>query len=92
MTVIPAVNWGDERSFEFCFDGIEKGCTIAVSTLGSRKQKQAFMRGFSEMCRRLEPKNVLCYYRPFEEMHQMAQVIEFPYDGLEARKPKGGLA
>jgi hypothetical protein len=37
ITVIPAVGWGDERSFEFCFDGIEQGAVVAVSALGSKK-------------------------------------------------------
>lgn len=29
--VIPTVNWGDESTFDFCFDGIEKGSVVAVS-------------------------------------------------------------
>lgn len=32
LRVIPTVNWGDESTFEFCFQGIEKGNTVAVST------------------------------------------------------------
>lgn len=27
----PTVSWGDENSFEFCFDGIEEGSVVAVS-------------------------------------------------------------
>lgn len=30
--VIPTVSWADEKSFEFCFKGIEKGSIVAVST------------------------------------------------------------
>ena len=32
IQVIPMVNWGDENTFEFCFDGIPKGSIVAVST------------------------------------------------------------
>jgi hypothetical protein len=32
IKVIPTVNWGLENTFDFCFNGIEKGSTVAVST------------------------------------------------------------
>ena len=32
LKVIPTVSWGDESTFDFCFDGIEKGSIVAVST------------------------------------------------------------
>ena len=32
IRVIPTVNWGDESTFDFCFEGIEKGSVVAVST------------------------------------------------------------
>ena len=32
IRVIPSVNWGDESTFDFCFDGVEKGSIVAVST------------------------------------------------------------
>lgn len=28
--VIPTISWGDESSFDFCFDGVEEGATVAV--------------------------------------------------------------
>lgn len=30
--VIPTVCWGEEDTFDFCFEGIEKGSSVAVST------------------------------------------------------------
>ena len=30
--VIPTISWGDESSFDFCFDGVEEGATVAVCT------------------------------------------------------------
>lgn len=74
LTVIPTVNWGNENSFDFCFDGIPKGSMVAVSTYmasahGNRSdQKDYFLRGYEEMLRRIEPDCILCYHKPFPEM------------------------
>lgn len=32
LRVIPTVSWGNEATFDFCFEGIPKGSTVAVST------------------------------------------------------------
>lgn len=32
IRVIPTVSWGLKNTFDFCFNGIEKGSTVAVST------------------------------------------------------------
>lgn len=74
IRVIPTVNWGDESTFDFCFDGIERGSVVAVSTYmasehGSRcDQKEWFMAGYDEMLRRIEPEKIICYNTPFPEM------------------------
>ena len=39
VDIIPNVQWGDERSYSFCFDGIPKGSTVAVSTNGCIKNR-----------------------------------------------------
>lgn len=75
--MVPAVGWGDERSFEFCFDGIQKDSTVAVSTLGVKRNREAYLRGFEEMKKRIDPERILCYDRPFPEMER--QVIWIPY-------------
>ncbi len=77
LTVVPSVGWGDERSFAFCFDGIEKGATVAVSTLGAKKHKDAYLRGFEAMLERTRPERVICYSEPFPEMK--GRVIPTPY-------------
>jgi len=79
LVVAPSITWSDERSFRFCFDGIERGSIVAVSTLGCRDIKELFMAGFGEMCEIIEPASVICYNKPFDEMKEMAQVIEVPY-------------
>ncbi len=68
LTVIPTVSWGDERSFEFCFDGIEKGSTVAVCTYYRENDEKAFMLGYNKMLEAIEPSAVLCYDEPFKAM------------------------
>ena len=60
--------WGTKESFDFCFEGIPKHSTVAVSTVGVRNDKDwnngldsLFKYGYDEMMNRLEPTTVLCY-------------------------------
>ncbi|MGI5985709.1 MAG: DUF4417 domain-containing protein [Clostridiales bacterium] len=84
MRVIPTVNWGSEASFDFCFEGIEKGSVVAVSTYmatehGNRKdQKQWFLAGYNEMLRRIEPGKIVCYNTPFPEMQ--GDIVHVDYE------------
>jgi hypothetical protein len=78
-TVIPTVSWSDGASFDFCFDGLEEGTVVAVSTVGVRDLPAGFMRGYREMVRLVHPGAVVCYGTPFEEMAEMVPVVEVPY-------------
>ena len=84
MRVIPTVNWGDESTFDFCFQGVEKGCTVAVSTYMASEsehhaaQKEWFMTGYNEMLRQLEPERIICYNTPFPEME--GNIVYVDYD------------
>ena len=69
LTVVPTVMWGEERTFQFCFDGIEPGGTIAVSTQGpamSKRGREFWMRGMKEAIRRLHPDTILHYGQPLD--------------------------
>ncbi len=68
LTVVPTVSWSTPRSFEFCFDGIEHGAVVAVGTIGCRRAKIDFLRGYGAMMERVEPEAVLCFGKPFSEM------------------------
>ena len=68
IDVIPDVVWGDKDSFQYCFDGIPKGGTVAVSSVGvknddnwNNKDGDLFKAGYDEMMNRLEPKTILFY-------------------------------
>ena len=84
IRVIPTVSWGNENTFEFCFDGIEKGSTVAVSTYmvsehdNRQDQKEFFLKGYNEMLRRIEPEKIICYNEPFPEMQ--GDIVFVDYD------------
>ena len=68
LDVIPDVVWGTKESFDFCFEGIPKHSTVAVSTVGVKNDKDwnngldsLFKDGYDEMLNRLEPTTVLFY-------------------------------
>ena len=37
ITVIPTLQWAEKETFSFCFDGIELGETVTVSTIGCQQ-------------------------------------------------------
>ena len=64
VEVIPNVRFGDERTFSFCFDGIEENKTVAVGTHGCIKRKEDkifFKIGLARMVQRLSPKTIIVY-------------------------------
>ena len=83
IRVIPTVNWGDESTFDFCFEGIEKGSVVAVSTYmasehGNRcDQKEWLMAGYREMLHRIEPERIVCYNTPFPEMEGNIVYVDY---------------
>ena len=77
ITVIPNVSWGDSSTFEFCFDGIEEGSIVAVGTIGCKRSKLAFMRGYNEMLKRIKPSAIICFGSPFAEMQGNIIAIDY---------------
>jgi len=77
LKVIPSVNWGLTQTFDFCFDGIEKGSTVAVGMVGCKSDKISFMKGYNEMLSQIEPETILCYGTPFKEMN--GNIIKIDY-------------
>lgn len=68
LDVIPDVVWGDEESYDFCFLGIPKHSTVAVSMVGVERNKDwngkddsLFKKGYDEMLNRLEPETIIVY-------------------------------
>jgi hypothetical protein len=86
IIVIPTVSWSDKRSYWFCFSGLERGSVVAVSTIGTKAKGEAFMAGFRELCRRIEPQAVICYCSPYLEMFNYSKIIPAEHEGNIARR------
>lgn len=64
LKVIPTICWAEKKTYDFCFDGIEKGSVLAVSSIGVKNSKEAvevWKDGCSEMLSRLDPAAVILY-------------------------------
>ena len=62
--VVPNVRWADERSFEYCFEGLPKHSTLAVGSHGCikmREDRRWFMLGLEQLVVRLEPRTLVVY-------------------------------
>lgn len=72
--VVPNVSWGDRRTFDFCFDGIEEGKTVAVSSHGAcrdKTEKYHFLDGLVALLERLEPPSVVFHGPVFREAAEL---------------------
>lgn len=64
MNVIPTLSWAEPETFTFCFDGLPRGGTVAVSTVGVMRDETAkaiWRVGMDEAIKRLHPKTVIYY-------------------------------
>lgn len=69
LKVIPDINWADEASYDFCFDGIPHGAPIAsiqcrTTNTGSAQfaeSKKYFLKGLMVALERIAPKKLLIY-------------------------------
>lgn len=78
--VIPTISWSDSASWDFCFDGEPRGGIVAVSTVGVKRDKEAFglfPAGWSKMLDRLSPKRVIVCGEVFDFMARDVLVEQF---------------
>lgn len=96
--VIPTISWSGPSNIEICTSGIEKGCVIAISTVGCRTAKFDFLLGYDKAVKILEPAKIICVGKPFKEIEN--DVVYVPYsrtakiltkqeihENLDLRKP-----
>lgn len=64
LKVILTLSWAEPDTYQFCFEGIPKESIVAISTIGVKKNDDAFeiwKNGVDEMIRQIEPSVILCY-------------------------------
>ena len=94
VEIIPNLRFGDERTFSFCFDGIEENKTVAVGTHGCIKRKEDkifFKVGLARMVQMLSPKTIIVYgsapdniFKPYRDMG--IKIIAFESEFSKSRK------
>jgi hypothetical protein len=86
-TVIPTVGWSTPESFVFCFAGIARHSVVALTTLGTRRNRDTFMHGFQAMIDAIQPSMVMCYGDPFPEMERVPlHVYPDRWQGIRAAR------
>ncbi|AZS08205.1 hypothetical protein PBI_IRONMAN_1 [Mycobacterium phage IronMan] len=82
IEVIPTACWSTPDTFDFCFDGIPVGATVAISSMGIRSSKvdQALFRaGVQELINRTQPQLLLAYGRlRYCDDIDLPEVREYP--------------
>lgn len=99
LKVIPTVEWSTERSYDFCFLGVEKGSTVAVSNIGTVKSKDSeprkiWYQGYLKMLEVLEPERVVCYGDMPPSLLNLVETICYPtrWKGIISKQVRKGVA
>ncbi len=65
VNIVPNVRWGDERTYDFAFEGFAQGGTYAVCTNGCIRDKldrYYFKKGLAKMVEVLRPNAIVNYF------------------------------
>ena len=82
VSIIPNFLWGDERTWEFCFDGIEKHSIIAVGTHGTAKKKLDkfyLEQALDKLLEIIEPRHIVIYGSAYKKLITMISNANVPY-------------
>lgn len=87
------LQWADPATWKFCFEGIEPGSTVAVSTLGAAKHKYSILiwkMGMDNAIREIKPKIILLYGTPIADYDfGDIEVVHYKNEVLERRAGHG---
>lgn len=75
---MPNVRWGDERTYDFAFEGLSEGGTYAVSTNGCIRDKldrYYFKKGLEKMVETLKPTTIVNYHGTPKDIFEPYQKI-----------------
>lgn len=70
VTIVPTLSWAQPSSYRFCFKGIPKHSTVATSTVGVARDKDAqkvWHDGMREAMKRLEPSLGAAFLLPIRD-------------------------
>lgn len=81
IKVIPNACWSDSTSYNWCFDGLPKNSSIAVSSLGCMQNKRTmlnFCKGFKAMDNTLKPTQIYFYGKIPKSLQEDKRIIHIP--------------
>ena len=91
LTVVPTLTWAQPETYAWCFSGLPRRSTVAVSTVGVRGDPSAlavWRDGMAEAMRVLDPARVLLYGGRIEFDFGGAEVVEYA-NGVTERMANG---
>jgi len=64
VKVIPTLSWSTKDSFNWCFDGVERGSIVSISSVGSMNMedsKNLFIEGFLKAMEVINPVKIIYF-------------------------------
>lgn len=96
--VLPSVTWGEPDTYDWCFSWIPKGSAVVCSTVGCMQNVEStrlFLKGYEEMCSRIEPSDIIIYGKAIPEMrtvtpefHRVPSMMEMRRETALWKQPK----
>lgn len=84
--VIPAVTWAGKGSFGYCFEGLARGGSVAISAYGAKRFEAAYRAGYEAMLERLEPRRVVVVGGVMPSWMRGSHVVYFASNTLGDRR------
>ena len=78
ITVIPTLSWAEPETYQFCFEGIQEGGVVSVSTIGVKRDSDAFKvwcDGMQAAIDKIKPSVILVY----------GGKLDFDYGNIDVR-------
>ena len=86
ITVIPTLSWAEPDTFRFCFQGIERGSVVAVSTVGVKRNaeaRQIWTQGMDAALDAIKPSAVLLYGGALDYDFKGVKTVEYKNEVTE---------
>lgn len=81
FNIIPTASWCTPDDFEWCFDGLPTGSSIAVSTNGCMSSpygKRVFLQGVDELYLQKKPSHLIVCGRQMQGLDRYNNVVYYP--------------
>ena len=94
IRIIPTVSWAGPETFEFCFDGIEEGCTVTIATVGTMRNPEAqelFYSGMSAMIETVHPSTIIFYGTAPKKFPEGIPYVHFESTSFSWQKSKSDV-